>query len=227
MLITIPSVLTKDDVAGFRAALDRADWQDGRLTAGTQSLEVKRNSQLDPESPVALQLGQAILDRLSQNPLFLSAALPHRILPPMFNRYAQAQTFGVHVDNAIRAMPLTGERLRTDLSMTLFLTEPEEYDGGELVVEDHYGAQVVKLAAGDMVLYPSTSLHQVTPVTRGVRVSAFFWLQSMVRSDPQRAILFDLDQAIQSLAAQGGATTPEAVRLTGIYHNLIRMWSEI
>ena len=227
MLITIPSVLTKDDVAGFRAALDRADWQDGRLTAGTQSLQVKRNSQLDPESPVALQLGQFILDRLSQSALFMSAALPHRILPPMFNRYDQAQTFGVHVDNAIRAMPLTGERLRTDLSMTLFLTEPEDYDGGELVVEDHYGAQVVKLAAGDMVLYPSTSLHQVTPVTRGVRVSAFFWLQSMVRSDPQRAILFDLDQAIQSLAAREGANTPEAVRLTGIYHNLIRMWSEI
>lgn len=227
MLITIPSVLTKDEVARFRATLDSADWQDGRLTAGTQSLEVKRNGQLDPESQVSLQLGQVILDRLSRNPLFMSAALPHRILPPMFNRYTQAQTFGVHVDNAIRAMPLTGERLRTDLSMTLFLTEPDEYDGGELVVEDHYGAQTVKLAAGDMVLYPATSLHQVTPITRGTRVSSFFWLQSMVRSDAQRAILFDLDQSIQSLSAREGANTPEAVRLAGIYHNLIRMWSEV
>lgn len=227
MLITIPAVLSKEEVARFRAALDQADWQDGRLTAGAQSIEVKRNSQLDPESRVALQLGQAILDRLSRNQLFLSAALPHRILPPMFNRYEQAETFGVHVDNAIRSMPLSGERLRTDLSMTLFLTEPEEYDGGELVVEDHYGAQVVKLAAGDMVLYPSMSLHQVTPVTRGVRVSSFFWLQSMVRSDPHRAILFDLDQSIQSLSRREGPNAPEIVRLTGIYHNLIRLWSEL
>lgn len=227
MLITIPALLTKDETASLRQALDSADWQDGRLTAGQQSLEVKRNSQLDPESQVALQLGQFILDRLSRNALFMSAALPHRILPPMFNRYEAAGNFGVHVDNAIRQMPLTGERLRTDLSMTLFLTEPEDYDGGELIVEDHYGAQVVKLAAGDMVLYPSTSLHQVTPVTRGARVSSFFWLQSMVRSDAQRSILFDLDQSIQSLSAQYGANAPEAVRLTGIYHNLIRMWSEL
>lgn len=227
MLIAIPSVLTKEEVALFRRRLDNADWQDGRRTAGAQSIEVKRNSQLDPESPVALQLGQAILDRLACNALFLSAALPHRILPPMFNRYQTAETFGVHVDNAIRTMPLTGERLRTDLSMTLFLTEPDDYDGGELVVEGHYGAQTVKLAAGDMVLYPSTSLHQVTPVTRGTRVSSFFWLQSMVRSDAQRAILFDLDQSIQALGAREGANAPEAVRLTGIYHNLIRMWSEL
>lgn len=227
MLVTIPSVLNKDQVLALRQTLDEAQWQDGRHTAGAQSIEVKRNRQLDPESPLALKLGQFILDQLSNNALFMSAALPHRILPPMFNRYETAETFGVHVDNSIRNMPLTGERLRADLSMTLFLSEPEDYDGGELVIEDNYGAQAVKLPAGDMVLYPSTSLHQVTPVTRGARVSSFFWLQSMIRSDAQRAILFDLDQSIQSLSARDGANTPEALRLSGIYHNLIRMWAEL
>lgn len=227
MLIAIPDVLNPAEVSELRRALDAADWQDGRKTAGSQSYDVKRNHQLDPESRTALELGQFILDRLAGNALFMSAALPHRILPPMFNRYAQEETFGIHVDNAIRSVPLTGERLRTDLSMTLFLSEPEEYDGGELVIEDQFGAQQVKLPAGHMVLYPSTSLHQVTPVTRGARVSSFFWLQSMVRSDERRTILFDLDQSIQSLSARHGANSPEAVRLTGIYHNLIRMWAEI
>lgn len=227
MLIRIPAVLTGEEIATLRQQLDKADWQDGRLTAGIQSHEVKRNRQLDPESQTALQLGQFILDRLAQNALFMSAALPHRILPPMFNRYEQAETFGIHVDNAIRAMPLTRERLRTDLSMTLFLSEPDSYDGGELMIEGQYGAQSVKLPAGDMVLYPSNSLHQVTPVTRGARISSFFWLQSMVRSTEQRTILFDLDQSIQSLGARHGANSPEAVQLTGIYHNLIRMWAEL
>ncbi|WP_333685189.1 Fe2+-dependent dioxygenase [Pontibaca methylaminivorans] len=227
MLIAIPGVLNPAEVSELRRALDAADWQDGRRTAGSQSYDVKRNHQLDPESRTALELGQFILDRLAGNALFMSAALPHRILPPMFNRYAQAETFGIHVDNAIRSVPLSGERLRTDLSMTLFLSGPDEYDGGELVIEDQFGAQQVKLPAGHMVLYPSTSLHQVMPVTRGVRVSSFFWLQSMVRSDERRTILFDLDQSIQSLSARHGANSPEAVRLTGIYHNLIRMWAEI
>lgn len=227
MLITIPALLTKDQVGFFRKTLDAAEWEDGRKTAGTQSLQVKRNRQLSPTSPVALQLGQLVLDALSQNALFFSAALPHRILPPMFNRYENAETFGTHVDNAIRTDPTTGQRLRTDLSMTLFLSEPHEYDGGELIVEDHYGAQQVKLPAGDMVLYPSTSLHQVTPVTRGARVSSFFWLQSMIRGDQQRAMLFDLDQTIQSLTLKQGTTAPEVLNLTGIYHNLIRLWSEL
>lgn len=227
MLIAIPDVLTRDEVGQLRAALDHAPWQDGRLTAGDQSREVKRNQQLDPASNEALQMGQFILDRLARNPLFMAAALPHRILPPMFNRYQQAETFGIHVDNAIRSMPRTGERLRADLSMTLFLSEPDEYDGGVLTVEGPYGAQTVKLPAGHMVLYPSTSLHQVTPVTRGARVSSFFWLQSMVRADDQRSILFDLDEAIRSLSAHHGANSSEALRLTGIYHNLIRMWAEL
>lgn len=227
MLITIPEVFSPNEVAQFRAQLDTADWQDGRATAGAQSQQVKRNRQLDATSDVGRALGQTILERLGQVPLFLSAALPLRILPPMFNRYESGETFGVHVDNAIRVNPFSGDRLRTDLSMTLFLTDPDEYDGGELIVEDHYGAQEIKLPAGDMVLYPSTSLHEVTPVTRGTRVSSFFWLQSMVRSNEQRTILFDLDQTIQSLAGRMGTDDAEVVRLTGIYHNMIRQWTEV
>lgn len=226
MLITIPAVLSKDDVRQFRAHLDAADWEDGSKTAGLQSAEVKRNQQLPPTSDIGQKLGQFILQKLTAEPLFLSAALPTRILPPMFNKYETAQTFGTHIDNAIRVNPLTQERLRTDLSMTLFLSEPDEYDGGELLVEDHYGTQTVKLTAGDMILYPSTSLHEVTPVTRGARVSSFFWLQSMIRSDAHRSILFDLDQTIQSLSTTIGANAAETVRLTGIYHNLIRTWAE-
>lgn len=226
MLITIPEVLTKEEVARCRAILDGADWQDGKLTAGAQSAQVKQNQQLDPLSDAAQQLGQFILQKLGQTPLFISAALPNKILPPMFNRYEGGQTFGLHVDNAIRVNPLTQERLRTDLSMTLFFAEPDEYDGGELYIEDYYGTKEVKLPAGDMVLYPSTSLHEVRPVTRGARVSSFFWLQSMVRSDEHRRVLFDLDQTIQSLAADQGADAPEVVRLTGIYHNMIRIFAD-
>lgn len=226
MLITIPEVLTKEEVARCRAILDGADLLDGKLTAGAQSAQVKQNQQLDPLSDAAQQLGQFILQKLGQTPLFISAALPNKILPPMFNRYEGGQTFGLHVDNAIRVNPLTQERLRTDLSMTLFFAEPDEYDGGELYIEDYYGTKEVKLPAGDMVLYPSTSLHEVRPVTRGARVSSFFWLQSMVRSDEHRRVLFDLDQTIQSLAAAQGADAPEVVRLTGIYHNMIRIFAD-
>ncbi|KIN63342.1 PKHD-type hydroxylase [Sulfitobacter noctilucicola] len=226
MLITIPSILTKDDVKQVRAHLDAANWEDGSTTAGPQSAEVKRNQQLPPMSEAAQTLGKFILQKLTEDPLFLSAALPSRILPPMFNKYEEAETFGSHIDNAIRVNPLTQERLRTDLSMTLFLSEPEDYDGGELLIEDHYGSQTVKLPAGDMILYPATSLHEVTPVTRGVRVSSFFWLQSMIRSEANRRTLFDLDQSIQALSALIGANDPETVRLTGIYHNLIRTWAE-
>lgn len=227
MLITIPGVFTRDEVSAIRARLDGADWQDGRLTAGAQSSEVKRNRQLPATGEAARELGQSILQRLGQTPLFLSAALPLRILPPMFNRYESGETFGIHVDNAIRVNPFSQERLRTDLSMTLFFSDPEEYEGGDLIVEDHYGAQSVKLPAGDMVLYPSTSLHEVTPVASGARVSSFFWLQSMVRSNEQRTILFDLDQTIQALAERHGPDDPEVVRLTGIYHNMIRQWTEV
>lgn len=226
MLITIPNVLTREEVTEFRKMLDAADWDDGKTTAGAQSASVKNNRQLPSTGDVAQALGQRILQKLSANPLFLSAALPSKILPPMFNRYESGETFGMHVDNAIRVNPLTQERLRTDLSMTVFLSDPDDYDGGVLVVEDHYGTQEVKLPAGDMVLYPSTSLHEVTPVTKGARVSSFFWLQSMVRDNAQRTILFDLDQTIQTLAGRAGADDPEVVRLTGIYHNLIRLWSE-
>ena len=226
MLITIPSVLSQDEVNQVRAHLDAADWEDGSTTAGPQSIEVKRNQQLPAASDAAQTLGKFILQKLTADPLFISAALPARILPPMFNKYEQAETFGSHIDNAIRVNPLTQERLRTDLSMTLFLSAPEDYDGGELVIEDHYGTQTVKLPAGDMILYPATSLHEVTPVTRGARVSSFFWLQSMIRSDAHRRILFDLDQSIQSLSTTIGSNATETVRLTGIYHNLIRTWAE-
>ncbi len=226
MLLCIPEVLDKATVADLRAALEGARWVDGRATAGAQSASVKRNRQVAVDCPVGAELGRRILQALSRRPLFMSAALPRSFLPPMFNAYAGGETFGVHVDNAIRVVPATGERLRADLSMTLFLTEPEDYEGGELTVETEYGAQSVKLPAGDLVLYPSTSLHQVTPVTAGERVSAFFWLQSMVRDNAERGLLFDLDQTIQALSAERGAGDEQAVRLAGIYHNLVRRWAE-
>jgi PKHD-type hydroxylase len=226
MLITIPDLLTKEEVKACRAILDGGPWESGAKTAGPQSAQVKRNQQLPATCDEAQKVGQFLLQKLSQNHLFLSAAVPLRILPPMFNRYATEETFGLHIDNAIRVNPLTQERLRTDLSMTVFLTEPEDYDGGELIIEDYYGAQQVKLEAGQMVLYPSTSLHEVLPVTRGVRVSSFFWLQSMVRSDTQRSMLFDLDQTIQRLGGSLGLDHEDVVSLTGIYHNLIRQWAE-
>lgn len=229
MLVCIPEVLTKSEVADFRRIMDAAEWEDGRSTAGAQSAMVKRNEQLPPDSEVARALGQRIISALTKNPRFLSAAIPLQIFPPLFNRYASSggHHFGIHVDNAVRGDPLTGLRIRTDLSMTLFLAEPDEYDGGELVIEDTYGSHEAKLPAGDAVLYPSSSLHMVTPVTRGARVASFFWLQSMIRDAHVRSMIFDLDNVIQDLAARLGRDDPEAVRLTGIYHNLIRTWAEV
>lgn len=230
MLITIPEVLTAQQVAHARQLLDAAEWVDGRGTAGYQSIKSKDNMQLPEGSPAAREVGEMILAALSRNPLFLAAALPLRILPPMFNRYSGGQSFGTHVDNAIRQIPGTQQRIRTDLSATLFFAAPEEYDGGELRVEDTYGVKSVKLPAGHMVLYPSTSLHHVTPVTRGARVSSFFWLQSMIRDDGQRSLLFDLDLAIQRLARDvrdNPVVDQTGVQLTGVYHNLLRQWAEM
>jgi PKHD-type hydroxylase len=226
MLICIPDVLTAAELTQCQAAVQDADWRDGRMTAGAQSALVKHNLQLQADDPRARDAGRIILRALGRNETFLSAALPRTILPPLFNRYTAGQTFGVHVDNAIRANPDTGERIRTDLSVTLFLSDPDSYDGGELVIETNYGAQEVKLPAGHLVLYPSTSLHQVLPVTRGERIASFFWLQSMIRGQEERTMLFDLDQTIQSLSASTEIGDPHAVRLTGIYHNLVRLWAE-
>ncbi|BDC49083.1 PKHD-type hydroxylase [Bryobacterales bacterium F-183] len=226
MLLHIDNVLTPEEAAYTRQMLEQADWVDGRVTAGYQSAMAKKNLQLPEEHPVARQLSDRLVEILQQNALFMGAALPYRIFPPLFNRYDGGQSFGTHVDNAIRQIKGTGHRIRTDLSATLFLTNPEDYDGGELVIEDTYGTQSVKLPAGHMVLYPATSLHHVTPVTRGSRISSFFWIQSMVRSDAQRTILFDLDIAIQRLAGES-PNHPSAVQLTGVYHNLIRMWAEL
>ena len=227
MLICVPDVLSKAEVADFRAAMDAADWEDGRSTAGAQSAMVKKNEQLPPNGELARQLGEAVIKALVANPLFVSAAIPKQIFPPLFNRYGVGQHFGIHVDNAVRSDHLTGARIRTDLSVTLFLSEPDEYDGGELIVEDYYGSHRVKLPAGHLVLYPATSLHAVTAVTRGVRVASFFWLQSMVRDGHARSLIFDLDTAIQGLVRRVGRDDPELVKLTGIYHNLIRCWAEV
>jgi PKHD-type hydroxylase len=229
MLICIPDVLSKDDVADFRRIMDASAWEDGRSTAGAQSAMVKRNEQLPPDSEVARLLGNRVLSALTASPKFISAAIPLHIFPPLFNRYVASggHHFGLHVDNAVRGDRLTGLRIRTDLSVTLFLSEPDEYDGGELVVEDLYGSHEIKLAAGDLVLYPASSLHLVTPVTRGMRVASFFWLQSMVRDAHARSLIFDLDTAIQALVERLGRDDPETVKLTGIYHNLIRYWAEV
>ncbi|MES1254832.1 MAG: Fe2+-dependent dioxygenase [Acidobacteriota bacterium] len=226
MLISIPDVLTPDQVAHARRRLDAADWADGRVTAGHQSVRVKHNLQLPESHPVALELGEVVLAALQRSSLFMSAALPFKVFPPLFNRYEGGQAFGSHVDNAIRQVTGTPHRVRTDLSATLFLHDPDEYDGGELCVEDTYGVHRVKLPAGDMVLYPATSLHHVTPVTRGARVASFFWIQSMVRDDGQRTLLFDLDTAIQRLTVDV-PDHPAAVQLTGVYHNLIRRWADL
>lgn len=230
MLITIPDVLTAAQVAQARQILDAADWIDGKVTAGYQSSKTKDNMQLPEGSPAARELGDMILAALSKNPLFLAAALPLRIFPPLFNRYSGGQSFGTHVDNAIRQIPGTPLRIRTDLSATLFFAGPEEYDGGELCVEDTYGVKKVKLPPGHMVLYPATSLHHVTPVTRGARVCSFFWLQSMIRDDGQRSLLFDLDLAIQRLGrdlSENSVAETTSVQLTGVYHNLLRQWAEM
>ncbi|HRH95504.1 MAG TPA: Fe2+-dependent dioxygenase [Prosthecobacter sp.] len=230
MLITIPDVLTPDQVAHARQLLDAAEWIDGKVTAGYQSAKAKDNMQLAEGSPAAREIGEMILAALSKNPLFLAAALPLRIFPPLFNRYSGGQSFGTHVDNAIRQFPNAPVRIRTDLSATLFFAGPEEYDGGELCVEDTYGVKKVKLPPGHMVLYPSTSLHHVTPVTRGARICSFFWLQSMIRDDGHRSLLFDLDLAIQRLGhelAGNPVAEKTTVQFTGVYHNLLRQWAEM
>lgn len=225
MLITIENVLSKDDVQALRAKLDQADWQDGARTAGSLARNVKQNQQLADGSDLAVALGQHILRQLGQQPLFISAALPNKIYPPKFNRYADGGTYGVHVDSAVMQIPGTGQSMRSDLSATLFLSEPDEYDGGELEIEDTFGAQAVKLEAGDLVLYPSSSLHRVAPVTRGARVASFFWIESLVRDDGERTMLFDLDQAIQGLTPKVPAGDAHLLKLTGTYHNLLRRWT--
>ena len=226
MLITIPDVLTSDQVRQMRAKLDAADWVDGKVTAGYQAQRVKENHQLPEGHPVSLELGEVVLGGLARSPMFMSAALPLRVFPPMFNRYTGGGHFGTHIDTAIRQLATTGQRIRTDVSATLFLTAPEDYDGGELIVEDTYGTHSVKLPAGHIVLYPATSLHRVEPVTRGARVSSFFWIQSMIRSDADRTMLFDLDRSIQKLAVDLPGS-PMGVQLTGVYHNLLRRWAEM
>jgi PKHD-type hydroxylase len=225
MLLQIPDVLSPPQVAHARRRLDEAEWVDGRVTAGHQSAEVKDNQQLAEDHPVARELGDMIGKSLTANPLFLSAALPLRVFPPLFNRYQGGQSFGNHVDNAIR-QAAGGARLRTDLSATLFLAEPSEYDGGELLVEDTYGVHRVKLPAGHLIMYPATSLHNVQPVTRGARIASFFWIQSMVRDDGKRTLLFDLDTAIRRVAGEI-PESPAPVQLTAVYHNLLRRWAEM
>ena len=225
MLLPIPEVLTAAQIAEARQILDQAEWADGRVTAGHQSARAKDNMQLPEDSPAARRLGDMILRALEQNALFISAALPLRVFPPLFNRYQGGQKFGTHVDNAIRQVTGTPHRIRTDLSATLFLCEPDEYDGGELVIEDTYGTHNVKLPAGHLILYPSTSLHQVRAVTRGARVASFFWIQSMVRDDAERTLLFDLDVAIQRITGELPGN-PVNVQLTGVYHNLLRRWAD-
>lgn len=225
MLVAIPEVLTAAQVAEARKVLDAAEWVDGRISAGHQGAHVKDNVQLPPGSPAARQVGEMINNALRAHKVFMSAALPLHVLPPMFNSYEGGQTFGTHIDGAIRILP-NGQRIRTDLSCTLFLSAPEDYDGGELTIEDTYGTKTVKLPAGHLILYPSTSLHQVTPVTRGRRVCSFFWLQSMVRDNSHRAMLYDMDVAIQRLGAEN-PIHPSVISLTGLYHNLLRHWAEL
>lgn len=226
MLLQIPDVLNAEQVSQARQILDRAAWVDGKVTAGHQSARAKDNQQLPEDGPEARELGQMVLSALQRHPLFITAALPLQVFPPLFNRYQGGQSFGTHVDNAIRQVPGTPHRIRTDLSATLFFSGPDEYEGGELMVEDNYGVHSVKLPAGHLVLYPSTSLHHVRPVTRGARICSFFWIQSMIRDDGERTLLFDLDAAIQSVDRDLPGH-PAAVQLTGIYHNLIRRWAEM
>jgi PKHD-type hydroxylase len=226
MILSIPNVLSPEDAAAMRHRLDVSDaWVDGRATAGYQGAPVKRNQQIAQEAPIALELGDVIIGALERHPLFISSVLPNRVYPPLFNRYEGGMHFGSHVDGAIRLVPGHGTRVRTDVSITLFLTPPEDYDGGELVIEDTYGVQEVKLPAGHAIVYPATSLHEVRPVTRGMRVSSFFWAQSLVRDDTRRSLLFDMDNAIQRLNAQNADDAARRT-LVGCYHNLLRLWSE-
>lgn len=228
MLIHIPAVLSQAQVMAIRQELDAAPWADGKATAGAQAVQVKHNLQLEPGSVLAQTLGQVVRDALWGHPLFMSSALPHRMVSPLFNRYTGGGHYGNHIDNALQqdATPGGGGRIRGDVSTTVFLSDPDEYDGGELIVEDHYGAHEVKLSAGDAVVYPSTSLHRVAPVVRGARLASFLWTQSLVRDDAKRAMLFDLDMTIIRLRQQHGDTA-EVVALTGHYHNLLRMWAEL
>jgi PKHD-type hydroxylase len=226
MLLTIPELLSADQIAHFKKQLDEGAWVDGRVTAGYQSMKTKDNLQLPEDHPLAKQLGSQILDALQRNPLFMSASLPMKVFPPLFNRYQGGQSFGTHIDNSIRQVPGTSQRVRTDISATLFLSSPEEYDGGELIVEDTYGVHTVKLPAGHMILYPASSLHRVSPVTRGARMASFFWIQSMIRDDGERTLLFDLDMAIQRIS-RDQPNHPSIVELTSVYHNLLRRWADV
>lgn len=227
MMLQIPDVLSQDQVAQCRAILDAAPWTDGNVTSGFQAAMAKNNEQLPQEGEAARTVGAIIRKALESNRLFVSAALPRTLLSPMFNRYGPGMGFGSHIDNAVRRDPVTGLSLRTDLSATLFLADPDDYDGGELVVDDLYGSHVVKLRAGDLILYPASSLHHVTPVTRGVRTASFFWIQSLVREDARRSLLLDMDIAIQQLSGAVGADHPSILSLTGVYHNLLRQWAEV
>jgi PKHD-type hydroxylase len=226
MLLRIPGVLSPELVAQFRARMDQARWVDGNATSGHQSALAKYNEQLPEDSVEARELGEQILQALARNPLFFSAALPRQVFPPLFNRYREGMTFANHVDGAIRTHPTQPVRIRTDLSATLFLADPDSYDGGELLIDDTYGSQQVKLPAGDMILYPATSLHRVAPITRGARVASFFWIQSLVRDDARRALLFDMDMSLIRLGKERPGD-PALVSLTGVYHNLLRMWAEV
>jgi PKHD-type hydroxylase len=226
MMLAIPEVLDAAGVARVRELIDSAEWEDGNATSGHQSALAKRNRQLREDNAVAKEAGRLVLDALGRSPLFIAAALPLKIFPPLFNRYEGGEAFGTHIDNAVRIHRGSEFRVRTDLSATLFLEPPDAYDGGELVVEDNLGAHSVKLPAGHLLLYPASSLHRVEPVTSGARVASFFWIQSMVRDDSARTLLFDLDQSIQSLAGDRGQDDREVIRLTGIYHNLLRRWAD-
>ncbi|MDR9835066.1 Fe2+-dependent dioxygenase [Herbaspirillum huttiense] len=226
MMLHIPQVLTPQQVSHIRSELQRADWVDGRETVGEQGARVKRNRQLPELSPLGFQLGEIILDALRRNPIFFAAALPKKTMPPLFNSYEGGEHYGLHVDGSVRMLPNAAGSIRTDVSTTVFLSDPDEYDGGELVVVDTYGTHEVKLPAGDMIVYPSTSLHRVEPVTRGARVCSFFWTQSMIRDDWKRSMLFELDRNIFGLRQKLG-DTEEVLGLTGHYHNLLRQWADV
>ena len=226
MLIAIPDILDAAGVARLRGLIDAGEWVDGNVTSGPQAALAKRNRQLAEGSEAARAGAAFVLEALGRSPLFFAAALPLKVFPPLFNRYEGGEDFGLHVDNAIRLQRGSDFRIRSDLSATLFLDDPDTYDGGELVIEDRFGPQVVKLPAGHLALYPASSLHRVTPVTRGARTASFMWLQSMVRDDGERRTLFELDEAIQSVAASNGQGDPAVVKLTGIYHNLLRRWAD-
>jgi len=226
MMVVVPNVLNAEQVARCRDVMTRAAWVDGRITAGHQSAQVKKNLQLSETAPEARELGNMVMEALGRSNLFMSAVLPKQVFPPLFNRYDAGMTFGSHVDNAIRGIANSGMRIRTDVSSTLFISAPEDYDGGELIVEDTYGSHSVKLPAGDMIVYPATSLHNVTPITRGSRIASFFWTQSMIRDESKRSLLFDMDMAIIKLN-RDHQEHPSVVELTSVYHNLLRQWAEL